>query len=271
MSVIPHWNRLLVVAVVAVLGTATLNTAQADLILPGTVLDFQDGTIGSDPVNSADLTWDGYIQGSKTRVGVGPVDPANLTLFSNPNGSSSSTGKRANFSAAMQAAVPTDGTIDFRFYLNNLVSQPSVFRVMGNVLSGVVNNSDTLLGLRADVGGNFRFISNGTAFTTRPVVLNEWIDVSIDYSLDNSTDNLTVTLNSASIANESFTFTKDLTGLMTNGFLVFNPGSAAGDNVFHVDDINWATAVAAVPEPSSFAFFSLVAMLATGYRRKKSV
>ncbi len=278
MSLIPHWNSLLVVAVVAVILTTALNTAQADLVLSGNTFysyDFQDVSPGSHPTSTSpmgEVEWAGIGQSSRTRVNAGPVVGGNKTLRSDPLGSSSSTGQVAVFSAAMASALPTEGTIDFRLYLDELVSSPSVFRVMKSVNTGLafsINNANTLFGVVAEAGGNLKFNTDSTFNSMRSVVLDEWIDISIDYSLDNSADNLKVTLNSNSISNETFTYTKDLTGATTNGFVVYSPGG--GDNVFHVDDINWVSTVAAVPEPSSFAFFSLVAMLATGNRRKKSV
>ena len=277
MNVIPHWNRLLVVAVVAVLSAATVNTAQADLVLSGSTFysyDFEDVlVVGSHPASSTgEVTWTGLGQSSRTRVNLDPTGATNQTLRSQPNTSSSNTAQRAVFSTTMQTGLPADGTVDFRLYLDDLSAgnTASVFRVMKDAV-GPVSTSNTLFGVTASGADGLEFISDGTTFDLRSAVLDEWIDVSIDYSLDNAANNLKVTLNSTTIADESFTFTKDLTGLTTNGFYIYNFGSGAGDNVFHIDDINWQGAVAAVPEPSSFAFFSLVGLLATRKRRKKSV
>ena len=266
MKIIQLSKRLLGVALGVVLLAISSSTAQADTILSGSTFyaeDFEGVSAGSDPSSSTgSVTWAALGQGSRTRVNADPTGATNQALRSNPLGSTSNTGRKAIFSGAMQTALPTEGTVDFRLYLDEAPGTSSVFRVMKNA-NGSVSGSNTLLGVVADSGGNLKFVADGSFFDTSAIVLDEWIDVSIDYALDNSADNLKVTYNSPSISNESFMFTKDLTGQTTNGFLFFNFG-ADGEDIFYVDDINWT---AAVPEPTSLALAAF-ALLAMGVRRK---
>ena len=242
-------------------------TASADTVLTGNTFyaeDFEDpGIDGDHPTSSSgEIAWGAFGPTSTTRTVVGPVDPENIVLQfdglavqDGPN-----MGRKGLFSSTMQAAVPTASSVSFRFYVDTIFFSADqrdmrVFMAMKDVNANTISTQNTLFGLVANpgVGGGapstLELVTPGLQTEIRSFVLGEWIDAKIDYDLAATTDNLKVTLNSDTINNESFTFTKDLAGtggaasVGTNGFYSFNGGENGFNigvgNKYMLDDINW--------------------------------
>ena len=247
-------------------------TAIADTVLTGNTFyaeDFEDpGTDGAHPTSTTgEIAWGSFGPTSVSRTVVGPVDPFNIALqfdgLSVQDGPN--VGRKALFSSTMQAAVPTASSVSFRFYVDDIffsAHQPDmrVFMAMKDVNANTIATQNTLFGLVANpgVGGGapstLELVTPGLQTLIRDFVLDEWIEATIAYDLNAVTDNITVTLNSATINNESFTFTKDLLGTTgtatTNGFYSFNGGENGFNigvgNKYLLDDINWLLAPVAL-------------------------
>ena len=260
------------VAVATLLAVLPL-TANADTVLTGNTFyaeDFEDPGIDGDHPTSftGEIAWGSFGPTSVTRTVVGPEDPENIVLqFDGHSGlDGPSIGRKGLFSSTLQAAVPTISSVSFRFYISDIYHSAdsrdmSLFMAMKDVNANTIATQNTLFGLKADpgVGGGptemLQIITPGSVENIRSFVVDEWVDATIEYDLVSATDNITIKLNSASINNESYTFTKDLLGTSgvaeTNGFYMYNGGSMAfgtgTGNIFMVDDINWELASSSDP------------------------
>ena len=285
MKVIQLWKRLLVAASVAGLVFASSSNAQADTINVGSIYfadDLEDDTVGSDPNGTAGLvSLASFGTGSRTRVRVDPTDGSNQVLRSDPSDISGTTGKRYRFSPTMAAAQPSVGNFSYRVYLDQIdagytnATAPTSLLDVVKVDNGSTGTTNMAFSLKLEaVNNKFLFVTSGSTNTVTDLVADEWVDVSIDYDLTSLVNNVTLTLSSPTIGTSVNTYSSDLTALVAapiRTFWTFNRAGSSGaggtgHNIYAIDDISWT----AVPEPTSFALCSLVALLAGGVRRRKN-
>ena len=286
MSAAQFWKSLLFAGAVGGMLSSDVRNTHADLINVGTTYfadNLEDDTVGNDPNGTSGLvSLASFGAGSSTRVRVDPTDALNQVLRSDPTTISGTTGKRYRFSAAMAANQPSVGTFSYRVYLDQIdtgyanVSAPTSLLDVPKADNGSTSKSNMAFSLKLEaVNNKFQFVTSGQTHTVTDLVADEWIDVSIDYDLTSTANNVELTLSSPTIGSSVTTYSSDLTGLVAapiRTFWTFNRAGSSGvggtgHNIYAIDDISW-TAVSAVPEPSSVAFFSLAAAAVFVKRRK---